>query len=42
MKHVDARVLIEELGFAVLVADAFYEQIKFFTTLILNADEFEA
>ena len=41
MKHVDARVLIE-LGSAVLVADAFYEQIKFFTTLILNADEFEA
>ncbi|TBU60979.1 carboxypeptidase S [Dichomitus squalens] len=25
-----------------LVADAFYEQIRFFTTLILNADEFQA
>ncbi len=30
------------LKFAVLVVDGFLEQIRFFTTLVLNADEFEA
>ena len=30
------------LGNSVLVVDGFLEQIRFFTTLILNADEFAA